>query len=54
MDSLIVTYVRPISEASSVFEEEEFLMLTGMEMFVIFYLLRVGVTEKKKEIPINV
>ena len=32
VDSLIVTYVRPISEASSVFEEEELLMLTGMEI----------------------
>ena len=51
--SFIVIYVRPISEASSVFEEEGFLMLTGMEMFVIFYLLRGSVTEKKV-ISINV
>ena len=33
----VVTYMRPISEVSSVFEEEGFLMLTGMEMFVTFY-----------------
>ena len=37
VDSLIATDVKHIAEVSSVFEEEGFQMLTGMEMFVIFY-----------------
>ena len=49
-NSLIVT-ARHIPVASAVFEEEGFQMgvqckRIGMEMFIIFYLRRVGVTEK--------
>ena len=37
VDNLIATYVKHIAEVTSVFEEEGFQILTGMEMFVIFY-----------------
>ena len=37
VDNLIATYVKHIAEVTSVFEEEGSQILTGMEMFVIFF-----------------